>query len=525
MKQTTAIRWAAFLLAGLLLLTGCSTPAEPSDSDSDSSAAGTGGGTGTTVTTAASGSTGTADTSGTETTPSSVATLPTDTEWKDAVQVTVASLFCDNAVLQQGKSVPVWGTGPDGKTVTVRFADQVKTATVSGGTWRVNLDPMTANSQNQPMYITMDDERITVNRVLVGEVWLVNGQSNITVPFYALGMDDQKKERAKGDRDSLRQFWVTQDKSDTPYTTVADAKWAPCTADSIADYSATGYYFASRLQERLGVPVGIITSAVGGTYLEQWLDTVSLIKDGLCNPQPGQVGKKSHYNAMIAPLMPYAIKGIVWYQGESNQLLEYRNALYAKTFERYLEVYRAGFEDAELPVCQVQLPIFNSKDHWEALDGWAPFRYVQMGISQTQKNVYTAVTIDCGNAENIHPVDKEPIGERLMLLALRHVYGQDVQADSPVYRSHTVEGGTVTVTLDNVYSGLTVRGGTVTAARLKDASGVWHEAVCRVEGSTLVFTAAGVTEPHGVSYCDENAPTASVFEQNGLPLAPFRVEW
>ena len=521
MKQTTAIRWAAFLLAGLLLLTGCSTPAEPSDSDSDSSAAGTGGGTGTTVTTAASGSTGTADTSGTETTPSSVATLPTDTEWKDAVQVTVASLFCDNAVLQQGKSVPVWGTGPDGKTVTVRFADQVKTATVSGGTWRVNLDPMTANSQNQPMYITMDDERITVNRVLVGEVWLVNGQSNITVPFYALGMDDQKKERAKGDRDSLRQFWVTQDKSETPYTTVADAKWAPCTADSIADYSATGYYFASRLQERLGVPVGIITSAVGGTYLEQWLDTVSLIKDGLCNPQPGQVGKKSHYNAMIAPLQNYGIRGVLWYQGESNSA---DPALYKKLFPAMVAQWREFFHNPAMPVYYVQITPWQAEGKDRLDRAW--FRQCQLELMQEVPNVGMVTTTDAGSEKFIHPPYKIKVGQRLAYWALAKTYGKEgFLYAGPLYKSHQLKENVVEITFEHGSDGLIPENQKLRGFELVDEKGNIVPAEAEIINGSARVKVWNDSVPHPVEvrYCFRNYMEGDLFNNAEIPASPFRV--
>lgn len=446
--------------------------------------------------------------------------------WKEATNVTVSSLFCDNMVLQQGKKVPVWGAGTDGKTVIVRFRDQVKETTVENGKWRVDLDPLPVCDVNQPLFVTQDDEAITVRNVLVGEVWLVSGQSNITVRFGELPMTYMQTETAKGDRDGLRQFWVPQEQDDKPLTTISNPEWTPCTSNNIGSFSGTGYYFASKLHEELGVPVGIITSAVGGSVLEQWLDSKLVVKEGVKNPYV-HVGRNSLYNGMIAPLMPFAIKGIVWYQGESNMGAEYKTPTYEKTFDLYLKVYREGFEDENLPVCQVQLPIFDSANHWESVDGWKYFRYTQLAISQSRPNIYTAITIDCGDKENIHPVDKQPVGERLTLLALEHVYGKDVQGDSPVYQSHTVSGSTVTVTLDNVDAGLTVKGDAILNVRVKDNAGNWKDADCRVgdDGKTLVFTASGVVSPSGVSYCDDNAPTATVFERNGLPLAPFRVEW
>lgn len=510
MKRSRFLRITAASAAALLFFTGCaagggpaSAPASADSSPAKESAVSSAG-----------------------TTLPPEAALPDGVTWKEATNVTVSSLFCDNMVLQQGKSVPVWGSGTDGKTVTVRFRDQVKETTVENGEWRVDLDPLTACAVNQPLFVTQDDEAITVRNVLVGEVWLVSGQSNITVRFGDLAMTDIQTEKAKGDRDGLRQFWVPQEQDEKPLATISNPEWTPCTADTIGSFSGTGYYFASKLYEDLGVPVGIITSAVGGSVLEQWLDSKLVVKEGAKNPYV-HIGRNSLYNGMIAPLMPFAIKGIVWYQGESNMGAEYRTPTYEKTFDLYLKVYRAGFEDENLPVCQVQLPIFDSASHWESVEGWKYFRYTQMAISGSRPNVYTAVTIDCGNKENIHPVDKKPVGERLTLLALEHVYGEAVQGDAPVYRSHAVSGPEITVALDNVDDGLTVKGDAITSARVKDSAGNWRDAECRLgdDGKTLVFTASGVASPVGVSYCDDNAPTATVFERNGLPLAPFRVEW
>ena len=510
MKWFRFFRITAASAAALLLFTGCaavdgpSTRSELTDSspEEESSVPSTG------------------------TTLPTEAALPDGVIWKNATNVTVSSLFCDNMILQQGKSVPIWGSGTDGKTVTVRFQDQVKETTVENGEWRVNLDPLTACAVNQPLFVTQDDEAITVRNVLVGEVWLVSGQSNITVRFGELAMTDIQTEKAKGDRNGLRQFWVPQEQDEKPLTTISNPEWTPCTADTIGSFSGTGYYFASKLYEDLGVPVGIIVSAVGGSVLEQWLDSKLVVQEEVKNPYV-HIGRKSLYNGMIAPLMPFAIKGIVWYQGESNMGAEYRTPTYEKTFDLYLKVYRAGFEDENLPVCQVQLPIFDSASHWESVEGWKYFRYTQMEISASRPNVYTAVTIDCGNKENIHPVDKKPVGERLTLLALEHVYGEDVQGDAPVYQSHTVSGQEITVTLDNVDDGLMVKGDAITNARVKDSTGSWWNAECRLgdNGKTLVFTASGVGSLVGVSYCDDNAPAATVFERNGLPLAPFRVEW
>lgn len=457
----------------------------------------------------------------------SVAALPTDISWKTAVNVKINSLFCDNVILQQGKSVPVWGTGTDGKIITVRFNRQIKKAKVENGTWRVNLDPMTACAVNQPLYITQDDELITVKNVLVGEVWLVSGQSNICVKMSDLNVQDQQVAKSKGRRDGLRQFLVPKMESANPLTTV-ESQWITCNADQVGEFSAVGYYFAAKLYQDMGIPVGIITAAVGGTYLEQWLDSKLLVKENARNPNI-HIGRQSLYNGMIAPLMPFAIKGIVWYQGEANMWAEYKNATYENTFSLYLKVYRTGFEDANLPVCQVQLPIFDSVfyDPSVSMEGWKYFRYVQMGLSQHLSKVYTAVTIDCGNKDNIHPLDKEPVGSRLGLLAMEHVYGRNIQGDAPVYRSHSIAGGIITVKLDNVDKGLVVKGNVISSVMVCDESGSWKAADCRIgdDKKSLIISARGVKNPTGVSYCNENAPTASLFEQNGLPLAPFYLCW
>lgn len=453
-----------------------------------------------------------------ETTPMDEASLRQPAQGKTVLEVN--PLFKEYAVLQRNASVPVWGTGEDGKTVTVEFAGQTKTAVISGGKWRVNLDAMEASTQNRQMVISCDDTVLVVNNILVGEVWLASGQSNMAMSLFHVD-DSMKKEllKEKGN-DSLREFLVTIERSETPKNAVAGS-WTPAdTSKNLVSISAVAYYFAKELQKSLGVPVGIVRSAESATELELWVDTAKVVERGYTNPGK-PLKDATDYKAMILPLFPYAIKGMLWYQGEDNVVCERTYASYQNIFSILLEDYRAGFENPNMPVIQVMLPKYVHPDE----EGWKHFRYVQMGMQENLKGVYTAVTIDTGDPEDIHPkADKPVVSARMAAIALDQVYGQGEFALSPVCTGASVSGEQVTLSFKNVSRGLIIRG-TVTDLEVRDAQGVWHSATAAVgaDGVTLTVSAAGVV-PVGVRYANASVPSPSLYDKNGLPVAPFYLE-
>lgn len=437
------------------------------------------------------------------------------------VNLTVNRLFTDHAVLQRETPVPVFGTGDDGRTVTVTFHGQTKTTTVKDGHWRVNLDAMEASAEGQTMAVTCDGTNITVNDVLVGEVWLASGQSNMVMTVSGLEESVRQEVLQTTDKDIIRIYTVPVQEASAPQEDLPGGSWITSSSTQTPYFSAVGYLFARELQAALNIPVGIVVSAQGGTVLGTWLDTMELVREGLADPATTGIRRNNHYNAMIAPMMPFRFKGILWYQGENNAILEHINPTYKKIFEKYLQTYRSGFENPEMPVLTVQLPVFDEK---ESNVAWPHFRALQEEISRDLENVHLAVTIDLGDKDDIHPKDKLPIAQRLCLLARYYAYGEDIVCEAPTYVSHTVSGKTVTVEIGHVDQGLYVKGNTILHVKVCDKDGNWIPASCRLnsDGKTLEITSP-IASPAGIAYCYENAPTATVFDKNGLPLAPFYV--
>ncbi len=431
--------------------------------------------------------------------------------------LTVNQLFTDRAVLQRGVTVPVWGTGENGQTVTVEFAGQSKSATVQDGKWRVDLDAMEASTQNRQLVIRSGDTVLTADNVLVGEVWYASGQSNMAVSLYHMPNDMKKELLQEKGNDSLREFLVTIDKAAEP---LSDPRglWASAeTTKDIVSMSQIGYWFAKELQRALQVPVGIVRAAEGATEIELWADTAKIKALGYENPDK-PLKEATNYNAMVVPLFPYAVRGMLWYQGEDNIKSELVKATYEDVFRMMLSDLREGFENPEMPVIQVMLPKYIHPSE----EGWKHFRYVQMQMQEDLEGVYTTVTIDTGDPEDIHPkVDKPIVAARMAAIALDRVYGVGESALSPVCVGGRVDGETLTLTFKNVSRGLIVRG-TVTDLEVRDASGTWHAAtaVAGDDGITLTVTANGVT-PVGVRYANASVPSPSLYDKNGLPVAPF----
>lgn len=431
--------------------------------------------------------------------------------------LTVNQLFTDRAVLQRGVTVPVWGTGENGQTVTVEFAGQSKSATVQDGKWRVDLDAMEASTQNRQLVIRSGDTVLTADNVLVGEVWYASGQSNMAVSLYFMPNDMKKELLQEKGNDSLREFLVTIDKSAEP---LSDPRGLWSSAEStkeIVSISQIGYWFAKELQRALQVPVGIVRAAEGATEIELWADTAKIKALGYENPDK-PLKEATNYNAMVVPLFPYAVRGMLWYQGEDNIKSELVKATYEDVFRMMLSDLREGFENPEMPVIQVMLPKYIHPSE----EGWKHFRYVQMQMQEDLEGVYTTVTIDTGDPEDIHPkVDKPIVAARMAAIALDRVYGVGEPALSPVCVGGRVDGETLTLTFKNVSRGLIVRG-TVTDLEVRDASGTWHAATAVVgdDGITLTVTANGVT-PVGVRYANASVPSPSLYDKNGLPVAPF----
>ena len=429
-------------------------------------------------------------------------------------------LFTDGAVLQRGQNVPVWGTANDGEKVTVEFAGQTATSTAQGGKWKVELKPLKAGGPFS-MKISGDNE-VTVNNLLVGEVWVASGQSNMewTInQFFQL-----EAEKPKANFPQIRMFTVNQVTSLKPLDEV-QGKWQESSLETVGDFSAVAFFFARDLQAKLGVPVGIISSSWGGTPAQAWTSAEGLegqpkLKDYTDQLKAAVIPENGPhhlpaalYNAMIAPVVPYGMKGVIWYQGESNAG---QSKQYQTLFPAMIADWRAKWKLGDFPFLYVQIAPF---------EGQPPeIREAQFLTLAKSKNTAMAVTTDCGDANDIHPKQKEPVGHRLSLAARALAYGEKIEYSGPLYQEMKAAGGKAWISFSHVGGGLVAKDGGLKGFTLAGADGKFVPAKAVIEGYKVVVSAEGVADPKAVRYGWENVPDVNLFNKEGLPASPFRTD-
>jgi sialate O-acetylesterase len=485
-----------------------------------------------------------------------------------SAKVTLAPLFCDGAVLQRDKPVPVWGTADAGEKITATFAGQQVSATAGAdGRWKVAFNPLAASAESRDL-VVKGANTLVVHDVVVGEVWLASGQSNMEWPLaYAT---DPKAELAAANYPLFRQFKVARQPSFVPLTTVG-GEWSPATPATAGKFTAVGYFFGRSLYQKLNVPVGLINSSWGGTAVEPWIApdayranpaigqafakqekspqaTAAQIaeyeaalaawnkakadaktaKETFTTPAPkapaGLPGPRTAAglnNGMIAPLVPYALRGVIWYQGESNAG---HADQYAPRFAALITGWRQQFGQGDFPFYWVQLPNLDvgglNATNWS----WADLREAQT-TALALPNTGQAITIDVGDPKGLHPKNKKPVGERLALLALARTYAVKGVIDSgPVFASAKREGHAYRISYAPSASSLESTEPSVTGFELAGADKNFLPAEARIDGATVVVTCAGVAEPVAVRYAYRNSPTAGLFNAAGLPAAPFRTD-
>ena len=478
-------------------------------------------------------------------------------------EVTLASPFTDHAVLQRSRPVPIWGHAAPGEAITVRFRGQShQTVTAPDGRWSVALDPMPADAEGRDLFVT-GKNTVVLNDVVVGEVWLASGQSNMEFQLN-LALHG-KDETAAATFPLIRHLKIEHAPSDLPVDTVKTNGWQTSIPETAANFSAVGYFFARELALKLKVPVGIINSSWGGTPIESWtaepvlrttkawpsfdarwqeslkvfpqelakypaLDTAWRKAEAesratgapLLLPWPHPpVGPGTAYapgglfNGMIAPLIPYALRGALWYQGESNA--DHARE-YAELLPAMIRDWRKQWKQGDFPFLFVQLPNYANGNPTGR--DWAELREAQTAALKL-KNVGGAVTIDVGDADNIHPINKQPVGLRLALLAEDKTYDLSVESSGPVFKFAEREGATMRVKFSHA-QGLRSRTATVTGFEVAGADKIFHPATAKLDGKSVLVSAAEVPEPVAVRYAWTNNPAASLFNRDGLPAAPFR---
>jgi sialate O-acetylesterase len=454
-------------------------------------------------------------------------------------EVKVAGVFGQHMVLQRGVKVPVWGTGKAGEKVVVSFGDQrVETAVGERGAWRVELAAMPADKMGKALVVE-GENRVRFEDVLVGEVWVVSGQSNMQ--FSLKASKEGAEELAQADRPLLRLAIVGQRAAKEPVED-REVGWKICTPETARGFSAVGYGLGKELLEKLNVPVGVVQAAVSGTPAQSWTSIEGLKSDATLGRYVEQYEKmkagekadgmpSSLYNGMIAPLTNMPIAGVAWYQGESNT----GDAdVYATLFGAMVKDWRRAW-GGDVPFVWVQLPANQERVKVPEESKWSELREAQAEVLALPKTGM-AVTLDLSGERTIlHPLNKREVGRRLALEARRVAYGEKVER-SPLVEKVSMEGDKVRVTFAGTKrlvvgapvvrdplmpSGkdLTVKGFAVAG---EDRKWVWAQG--KVEGTAVVLWSDEVKKPMAVRYGWGNNPEVNLYGEEGLPAGPFRVE-
>jgi sialate O-acetylesterase len=440
--------------------------------------------------------------------------------------VRLPSLLADGMVLQQRSRVTLWGQADPGELVRIRAgwsAKGVHAVAGEDGRWKAQVQTPAAGG---PYRIDFDGKNhLTLKNVLIGEVWVCSGQSNMEWTLEMLGgWASFPKERASlgatGDP-GLRLCTIPKTLSALPLDH-CDATWRAATAEHVAPFSAVAYFYGRELRRRLKVPVGLISAAWGGTEAECWIPKASLARDPdlistLADPGGEQPNRPSVlFNAMIHPLLPFAIQGVIWYQGESNTA----NAdLYDRLFPTLIRSWRAAWGQGDFPFYFVQIAPYLYPDE--------PPTSAYVRDAQRRAlalpNTGMALTLDLADPTDLHPKAKSEIARRLALWALARTYHREVGAISgPLFRKAVPEGGQMRLYFDHTEGGLKARAGGLRSFQIAAKAGPFLEAQARVDKHTVLVSHPAVSAPAEVRYAFSHAPEASLFNGAGLPASPFQ---
>jgi len=440
-------------------------------------------------------------------------------------EVRLPSTFGSHMVLQQKTTLSFWGWASPSEEVriTASWAKESLVAKTSAQTARfqVSLETPAAGGPHQ-IRVEAGSSHVLLEDVMVGEVWFASGQSNMEWTPSA-GLDDAAAEITAADHPGLRFFTVPKATADAPQVD-GPGQWSVSTPETMPHASAVGYFFARRLEAALHVPVGVVNSSWGGSPIETWMRPELVLADPVLakeaaenNPTWSPIKPGAAYHAMVAPWLGFPIAGALWYQGEANVA---HPASYAALMEKLVLGWRADWA-RDVPFYYVQIAPFRYGDH----DRAARLREQQqraLRVPRTGMVVTGDITSDPGD---IHPKNKQDVGLRLANLALAHTYGvAGIVARSPMYESHAVEKGRVRVRFSHAERGLLVKGPQVRALFVAGADQHFVPAQAKVEGSTLVVWSKEVKDPVAVRYAFSNDATLSLFDEGGLPVAPFRTD-
>lgn len=482
--------------------------------------------------------------------------------------VILPDVFSDHMVLQRQQPIPVWGAAAPGERVQVSFGGQTQAAVADGkGNWNVWLGPFEANNKAATLVVSASN-RIELKDILVGEVWFCSGQSNMqwTLEQSAGGLEAI----AAANYPDIRLFNVSREVA-FKRTPGALAAWLPCTPEAVRSFSGIGFFFGLELYRSLHIPVGLINSSYGGSQAEAWTPVEYLAANPALRPcierekiweaerpavqaaydrdvaawkiaaeaakaagtRPPAAPKvpdalrdyriaASIFNNMVAPIIPYAIRGALWYQGESN---EERAEQYEILLPTMIEAWRARWNQGDFPFAIVQLPNFRTASPHPVDEAWSHIRDAQRKTSRQIPHTGLIVTIDVGEAADIHPTNKRTVGKRIWQWAMASVYKQPIPASGPVFDTITIQENKIVVSFREVGQGLRTidsQGLRTFAIAGADKQFVWAQARI-VAPDKIEVWADGVTDPVAVRYAFNNNPDSpNLSNESGIPAGPFR---
>ena len=479
-------------------------------------------------------------------------------------KVRLPGLFDNHMVLQRDAPIHLWGWADPDEQVSVQLGNARVAASADNlGHWSLYLPPQPAGG---PVEITIaGTNTLTLTDVLIGDVWVASGQSNMQMPLGGFGssavLKDGEKEIAAATHPEIRLFQVPNRASAYRTNDIA-ATWTLCTPTTAKDFSAVAYFFGREIAAKEKVPVGLIDATWGGTPAEAWVSTEALASEPALapvllnwsnfanqqanladtvaaekredaealaagtpiakhpwHPNPDSWSPSQLFNGMIAPLTPFSIRGVIWYQGETNSALD-RAPLYHRLFSTLIADWRSQWGQGDFPFFFAQISSFRSTPQ----EAWGVLRDAQRRTLSVA-NTGMAVTIDVGDPDNVHPADKQTVGHRLALLARAQVYGEKIEDSGPVFEQATAEGTTIRAWFQHVGKGLAASdGGVAQGFEVAGADHRFAAAQARIEGSSVAASSPEVKNPIYIRYAWPNAPQANLVNSFGLPTSTFTSE-
>jgi len=454
-------------------------------------------------------------------------------------KVKLPAVFSDYMVLQQKTNAAVWGQAAPGKTIELSNTWSRKRYTVKAdeaGNWKIMV---ATPSYGGPYAMTISDgEPLVLMNIMIGEVWICSGQSNMEFPMSGwTKVVNAEKEIADAKYPNIRLLQVKQQNSNVPLTDVkvTHEGWTPCIPQFIPEFSAVAYFFAREIYKKTGIPIGLIHTSWGGTVIEAWtsantmrtmpdfaaalvkvqeaakVDTIDYTREKANRPT-------ALYNAMINPFIQYSIRGAIWYQGENNAPRAHQ---YRMLFPALIKDWRAQWKLGDFPFYFVQLANYALGDGTEF--AWAELRDAQLQ-TLILPNTGMAVTIDVGEAGDIHPKNKQDVGKRLALIALANTYGKNIAYSGPLLKSYKVLGDKIKLKFDHTDGGLVAKGGKeLTGFRIAGKDQKFYPAKAVLKGNHVELSSSDVSEPMVVRYAWANNPICNLYNGAGLPASPFTI--